>query len=67
MEPDDHTSLADRLRQIPYWLVMTVFLGLLLLGSILTNQSYHVIFTAIAAGMWAVSYTHLDVYKRQPV
>lgn len=62
MEPDDHTSLADRLRQIPYWLVMTVFLGLLLLGSILTNQSYHVIFTAIAAGMWVTLYVSLIAF-----
>jgi len=35
VETDAHTSLAARLRQIPYWLVMTVFLGLLLLWSIL--------------------------------
>jgi len=62
VETDAHTSLAARLRQIPYWLVMTVFLGLLLLWSILTSQNYHVIFTAIAAGMWVTLYVSLIAF-----
>lgn len=41
---------------------MTVFLGLLLLGSIITNQDYHVIFTAIAAGMWVTLYVSLIAF-----
>ncbi|MFZ2422709.1 MAG: amino acid ABC transporter permease [Anaerolineae bacterium] len=55
-------GIRDRVRQIPYWLVMTVFLGLLLLGSIITNQDYHVIFTAIAAGMWVTLYVSLIAF-----
>lgn len=62
METDAQTSLAARLRQIPYWLVMTVFLGLLLLWSILTSQSYNVIFAAIAAGMWVTLYVSLIAF-----
>ncbi len=62
METDAQTSLAARLRQIPYWLVMTVFLGLLLLWSILTSQSYNVIFQAIAAGMWVTLYVSLIAF-----
>ena len=62
METNSRSSFAARLRQIPYWLVMTVLLGLLLLGSILTNQSYNVIFGAIAAGMWVTLYVSLIAF-----
>ncbi len=62
METGARISWAARWRQVPYWLAITVFLGLLLLGSIITNQNYHVIFTAIAAGMWVTLYVSLIAF-----
>jgi polar amino acid transport system permease protein len=43
--------VTDRLSRLPYWLLVTVLLGVLLFWVILSNEDYRIIFGAVRKGM----------------
>lgn len=50
-----HTP-ANRLARLPYWLLVAILLGVLLLWNILTDADYALIFSAVAKGVWVTFY-----------
>lgn len=48
--------------RIPYWLLATALLGVLLLWNILTDADYALIFNAVVAGVWITIYVCLIAF-----
>ena len=56
MSPDTRSRshllpVADRLSRLPFWLLLSITLGLLMLWGIARNESYRIIFNAVSKGM----------------
>jgi polar amino acid transport system permease protein len=43
--------VADRLSRLPFWLLLAILLGLLMLWGIVRNEDYHIIFSAVRKGL----------------
>jgi len=54
--------LADRLSRLPWWLLIAALLGVLILWSILTNETYTVIFNALKNGIVVTVYVTIVAY-----
>src|SRR5690554_3728051 len=53
-DPQESSRLVpgtDWLANLPWWLLIVIVLGLIIVYRILTNEQYNVIFTAIIAGI----------------
>ena len=60
---DKPRSLYDWLVGLPWWLLITALLGVLILWSILTNETYEVIFQALKDGIGTTVYVTLVAYS----
>ncbi len=56
-------SWGARLRQIPYWLLAVMLIGLLILVRIIADQNYRVIFDALVSGVWVTLYVSLIAFS----
>ncbi len=54
--------LTDRLSHLPWWLLIAALLGVLILWSILTNETYTVIFNALKNGVVVTVYVTIVAY-----
>ncbi len=54
--------LTDRLSRLPWWLLIAALLGILILWSILTNETYTVIFNALKNGVVVTVYVTIVAY-----
>lgn len=54
--------VADRLARLPFWLLITITLGVLMLWGIIRNESYHIIFNAIRKGLGTTIRVSLFAY-----
>jgi len=52
-------GLATALDRVPWWLLVAVLLGLVLLWAIINDQDYTVIFTAVSQGIWTAIWVTL--------
>lgn len=53
------SGLADRLAALPYWLLATILLGVILFWNILSNSDYNTIFQAVSKGVGVTIYVCL--------
>lgn len=51
--------LLAALDRVPWWLLVAILLGVLLLWAIVADQSYNVIFTAVSQGIWTTIWVTL--------
>lgn len=54
--------VIDRLAQLPWWLLIVALIGVVLLWSITTNESYQVIFERVREGFGTTIYVTLVAY-----
>jgi len=54
--------IADRLSSLPFWLLISITLGLLMLWGIARNESYRIIFNAVRKGVGTSLYVSLIAY-----
>ncbi|MBP7964655.1 MAG: amino acid ABC transporter permease [Caldilineaceae bacterium] len=57
--PRRRSGLADRLAALPYWLLATILLGVILFWNILSNSDYNTIFQAVSKGVGVTVYVCL--------
>ncbi len=57
--PRRRSGLADRLAALPYWLLATILLGIILFWNILSNSDYNTIFQAVSKGVGVTVYVCL--------
>ncbi len=57
--PKRRSGLADRLAALPYWLLATILLGVILFWNILSNSDYNTIFQAVSKGVGVTAYVCL--------
>ena len=57
--PRRRSGLADRLAALPYWLLATILLGVILFWNILSNSDYNTIFQAVSKGVGVTIYVCL--------
>ncbi len=57
--PRRRSGLADRLAALPYWLLATILLGIILFWNILSNSDYNTIFQAVSQGVGVTVYVCL--------
>jgi polar amino acid transport system permease protein len=57
--PRRRSGLADRLAALPYWLLATILLGVILFWNILSNSDYNTIFQAVSQGVGVTVYVCL--------
>ena len=57
--PRRRSGLADRLAALPYWLLATILLGIILFWNILSNSDYNTIFQAVSQGVGITVYVCL--------
>ncbi len=68
MKSDHHTRrshllpLTDRLARLPYWLLVSALLGIVLLWGITQDRDYRIIFNAVRRGMWTTVYVSFIAY-----
>ncbi len=55
-------SLSSWLTRLPYWLLVAILVGLILLWNILANADYRLIFNAVGKGVWITIYVCLIAY-----
>ncbi len=61
LSPSRHT-LFSRLSRLPYWLLATLLLGVILLWNLLSDEDYSLIFGAVAKGVWITIYVSLIAF-----
>ena len=54
--------VADRLSRLPYWLLVALLLAVIMLGVVVSNPNYRVIFDAVRQGMWTTIYVSVISY-----
>lgn len=57
--PRRRNGLVDRLAALPYWLLATILLGVILFWNILANSDYNTIFQAVRRGVGVTIYVCL--------
>ena len=57
--PRRRNGLVDRLAALPYWLLATILLGVILFWNILANSDYNTIFQAVRQGVGVTIYVCL--------
>lgn len=67
MSTDTHSRshflpVADQLSRLPFWLLVSITLGLLMLWGIARNESYRIIFNAVRKGVGTTLYVSLIAY-----
>ena len=54
--------LTDRLSRLPYWLIASLLLAMMLLWGMVNNQDYRVIFNAVRKGIGTTIYVSIVAY-----